>query len=565
MPTFRQTLVSSLGLSLLLTGCAPTASNNSAAFLFPHAQPSAKADLSFAYLKLEQAMRHDDMPNLLEAARTLLKLAPASRPLADATGWLLGNRYTEQARALLEESVRALPDDLPLHIMLAETMLDEGDADGAIKLLSNFSSTHSDNASARMELALLYLKADRPAEALRLFERLPASERNPSVRYYHAQALKSTGNLPAAAAMLRTALNEAPDFMEAILELAMVEEQRGRYGEARHLYDKLLGYDEGNQDILLRLVVVSLKEGNPVRAYKIASSMPDSFGFVVTATALFMDEGRYDLAGTLLDMVAKNPDTPEEIALYQAAVTYQNGKNAKAALAILDRVSPTNRHYAKTLKMRVQILYESGDTDGALAALRQGAGAFPSDQDFHYGEMEMLMMQKRYAEAQAVAEAAMRTWPDDADLAFQHAYLLDLQGRKADALSLMEGIARRWPDNAAVLNYIGYTLADENRDLKRALALLTKAVELSPDTDFMLDSLAWVQYRLGNYQEAWEHIRQSLSLAAPDKPQDATMWDHYGDIAHALGLKDEARKGWQKALDLHPAEPGPIRTKLEQL
>lgn len=565
MPTFRQTFVSTLGLSLLLAGCAPTATNNSAAFLLSSAHPSAKADLSFAYLQLEQAMRHDDMTGVLEAAQALLKLAPASRPLADATGWLLGNRYTEQARALLEDSVRVLPDDLPLHIMLAETLLDEGDSDGAIRLLNDFSAAHPDNASARMELALLYLKADRAAEALRLFERLPASERNPSVRYYHAQALKASGNLAAAASMLRSALNEAPDFMEAMLELAMVEEQRGHYSAARQLYDKLLTYDEGNQDILLRLVIVSLKEGNPERAYKIASSVPDSFGFVVTATALFMDEGRYDLAGTLLNRVARNPDTPEEIALYQAAVAYQNGKDAKAALAMLDRVTPTNRHYAKALKMRVQLLYESGDAEGALATLRQGAGAFPMDPEFRYGEMEMLMMQKRYAEAMAVAEAAMQTWPDDADLAFQHAYLLDLQGRKADALARMEDIARRWPDNAAALNYIGYTLADENRDLNRALDLLTKAVELSPDTDFMLDSLAWVQYRLGNYQKAWEHIRQSLSLAAPDKPQDPTMWEHYGDIAHALGLKEEAHKGWKKALDLNPSDPGPIRAKLEKL
>ncbi len=564
MPLLRQILLPLL-TAPLLTGCAAATPADVPPSQLLIAHPSPKADLTFAYLQLEQAMRRDDVAGVQEAARTLLRADPQSRPLADATGWLLGNRYSEQARNLLDASVAVLPDDLQLRIMLAETMLDEGDVDGAVAMLQAFADAHPDNASARVELALLYLKADRAAEALTLFERLPESERNPSVRYYHAQALKSVGRLSDAAAMLQTALSEAPDFLEAMLELALIEEQRGRYATARALYDKLLTYDEGNQDILLRLVVVSLKEGNPDRAYSIASSVPDSLGFVVTATTLFMDEGRYDLAGTLLAMLAQNPDTPPEIALYQAAVAYENGKNAPEALKFLDRLPPDNHQYIKALKLRMQILFENDDLDAALATVVKAEQAFPTDQDLRYAHMEMLMLQKRFAEAEAVAQKAMKDWPDDADLAFQRAYLADAGGDKARGLRLMEAVIERWPDNAQALNYVGYTLADDNRDLPRALDLLNRAVELSPETDYMLDSLAWAHYRLGHYQEAWEHIRHAISLLAPDKPQDATMWEHYGDIAHALKLSDEARNGWTRALDLKPADPDAIRRKLEQL
>lgn len=564
MPTLRHVLLPLLALPLL-TGCAAATPNNTSAPLLLKVHPGPGADRIFAYLQLEQAMRHDDVTGVQEAAQSLLHLDPQSRPLADASGWLLGNRYSEQARGLLEASVAALPDDLQLRIMLAETMLDEGDADGGVKLLQNFANAHPDHTAARVELALLYLRADRASDALVLLERLPDSERTPSVRYYHAQALKSAGRLGAAADMLRSALAEAPDFMEAMLELALVEEERGRFASARALYDKLLTFDEGNQDILLRLVVVSLKEGNPERAYKIASSMPDSFGFVVTATTLFMDEGRYDLAATLLAMLAKNPDTPREIALYQAVVAYENGKNTAAALQFLDHIPSSNRQYLKARKLRMQILYESGDPNAALDTVVATEQAFPEEQDLRYAHMEMLMAQKRFAEARTVAEEAMRVWPDDADLAFQHAYLVDTGGDKARALELMEGVAERWPDNAQALNYIGYTLADENRDLDRALVLLTRAVELSPETDYMLDSLAWVHYRLGHYPEAWEHIRHAISLLPPDRPQDSTMWEHYGDIARAMQLSAEARRGWTRALELKPDDPNCIRRKMEQL
>lgn len=71
-----------------------------------------------------------------------------------------------------------------------------------------------------------------------------------------------------------------------------------------------------------------------------------------------------------------------------------------------------------------------------------------------------------------------------------------------------------------MLNYIGYTLAEENRDLPRALKLLNRAIELSPDTDYMLDSLAWAYYRSGEYAKAWDFIRAgrlSACLPHPDR------------------------------------------------
>lgn len=564
MSSFRLMLFPVLGLMLLLPGCVPGSPRAAMPSLLTGAHPSARADVTFAYLKLEQAMRNDDMTALLDAARTLLVSEPASRPLADAAGWLLGNRHTEQAHELLEAAVKALPEDLPLHIMLAETLLEEGRAEEAIRLLKQYSASHPDDGGAKVELALLYLRAENYPEALAIFERLPSSERTPSVRYYQAQALRAAGRTDAAAETLRSALAEAPDFLEAMLELALVEEQRGRHGAARKLYEKLLTYDEGNQDILLRLVVIALKEGNPHRAYEIASSVPDSLSFVLTAASLFMDEGRFDLAGTLLDMMAQAPDTPEEIVFYQAAVAYEGEHNPDRTLELISGIGPSNRFHDKALKLRIQVLYEKGDAEQALAVAQEGRALYPADLEIRYAEMELLMRLGRRDEALRAAEEARKEWPKNTDLAFHYAFLVDQGGDKARAMALMEELIQTDPDNAQALNYVGYTLADENRDLERALQLLTRAVELSPEADFILDSLAWAQYRLGRFQEAWQTIRHALSLS-PGNAQDAAMWEHYGDIARAAGLPDEARRGWLKALEMNPSDPAPLRLKLEEL
>ena len=87
-------------------------------------------------------------------------------------------------------------------------------------------------------------------------------------------------------------------------------------------------------------------------------------------------------------------------------------------------------------------------------------------------------------------------------------------------------------------------------------------MELEPDTDFILDSLAWVQYRRGELDDAWEQIQKALNASGKDAPKDPAMLEHYGDIANAQGLKHEARTGWERALELDHPNPETIRKKL---
>ena len=125
----------------------------------------------------------------------------------------------------------------------------------------------------------------------------------------------------------------------------------------------------------------------------------------------------------------------------------------------------------------------------------------------------------------------------------------------------MEALIARNPRNAKALNYVGYTLAEENRDLQRALELITTALKETPEADYILDSLAWVQYRLGQFELAWVTIQRSLAAGG----DDPTIWEHYGDIALALKKNAEAIRGYTKALSKKTANAEAIRTKLAKI
>jgi tetratricopeptide (TPR) repeat protein len=129
-------------------------------------------------------------------------------------------------------------------------------------------------------------------------------------------------------------------------------------------------------------------------------------------------------------------------------------------------------------------------------------------------------------------------------------------------MAVMERLVADRPDYYQALNYIGYSLAEERRDLPRALTLLIKADQLSPDTAHILDSLAWAQFRLGQVDAAWTSIQRAVKLEGGD---DAVIWEHYGDIAAAKGRPDESRRAYTKALGIGHDKPETIRAKLEEL
>lgn len=526
---------------------------------------SRNAELNFAYLQIEQAMQKGDLEAVMSAGETLLRLKGDMRPIGDAAAWLISGKHTAEAERLLKPAIALAPEDAVLRAMFADSLIEQGKPEEAERLMRDYVEQHPDDGQARLDLALLYLKTGANADALRELEKLPKSMQTPAVLYYRAQACRALKRPEQAAQLLELALKQSPDFLEAMLELAGIEEERGNYAKARAYYEKLLNFDEGNQDILIRLVALSLKEGNPERAYELACAMPDSMSFMLAASSLFMDEGRFDLAEKLLSAISEQEGAPEELLFYQAAVTYEGHRDAARTLELLEQISPANRYYDRALKLRAQVLYESGDLERAMEVIRKGREIFPSDKDFAFLSIDLLARQKRYEEAWQTAERALKDWPDDPDLAFQRASFMDLSGRREDALALMEEMLRANPNNASVLNYIGYTLADENRDLPRALELLNRALELSPGTDYMLDSLAWAHYRSGNYAEAWKIIQQAVKKMSASTAQDPTMWEHYGDIAHAYGRNADARRGWERALELRSGNADAIRARLEKL
>lgn len=416
---------------------------------------------------------------------------------------------------------------------------------------------------AQMELALTYLKINKPEKAYNTFNNLPESEKTPMVLYYTGFSLHKLGRTDEAVAVLKKSLQKSPDFMESILELAQIEEERENYTLARQYYERVLEFDVYNQDVLLHLVGISLKQGNPERAFEIAKSNADSFSFVVGASAMLMEEGRADLVEVLLSELAQDEHATRELIYLQGALAYEGLRDYNKALYFLNQVTPKDKHFKNTVDLKAQIYLEQGKLDDALFTLNSALLAYPNDKGIQQLIYQIHLYKGEYARVEPLLESYIEQYPDDFEASFKYAFVLAHLKKKKRALKLMENLLKQDPNNHEILNFIGYSLVEEKKKLPYALQLIEKADTLSPNTDYILDSLAWAHYQLKNYDTAWKYIQEATANLDPNSAHDPSMWDHYGDIAYKLGKKEEAKKGWERALQL--TDDAKIQKKLNNL
>ena len=522
---------------------------------------SPDAQSTYAYLLYTQALLDEDEAALLQAA-SLLKTSPVPAKVWMEGGVWLMSRKSPNAVILLEQALSVWPEDMSLNLLYAEALLEHGMPERGVELMRAYLQKHPDSLDARLELALLLVKSKQFTEAEKLLNSVTAKQRSPLVDYYHARALIGMERRNEAIPYLQKAIREMPDFVEALAELAFIYEQRGDLREARNVYEKLIKLNFSTQDVALRLVNISLRLKQPEKALQYMRLGPATVPFKLTVASMFMDSRHYLQAESLLKQIVADGGAPGDVYLLLADLAYEQRRDLSMALSWLDKMPPTIKSSGRARLLRAQLLAEAGQNDNALKVVRQGRKDFAEIPDFQEFEIRLLARQKQMTDALKVAREAVKTWPDNTDLAFLLGSLLDETGDKKGAFTVMEGILTSHPDNYQALNYVGYTLAEESRELERAVKLLVRANELSPDQAYIVDSLAWALFKSGRLEEALSEIRRAVKLG---DQVDPSIWEHYGDIAQRMGLKDEARKAYQKALDLKPANAETLRQRLSTL
>jgi len=196
---------------------------------------------------------------------------------------------------------------------------------------------------------------------------------------------------------------------------------------------------------------------------------------------------------------------------------------------------------------RALMLAKQGRLDEALSLV----GNLPEDDADQartklQAQLQLLREGRREDEAYALLSQANLKTPDDPDLLYELALAAEKLGRADEMEKLLRRVIALQPDYQAAYNALGYSLADRNQRLPEARELIEKALTFAPNDPFILDSLAWVEFRSGNKLEAVRILRAAFA-ARPD----AEIAAHLGEVLWAMNLREEANAAWAKGLELN--------------
>lgn len=560
-------ILSVLFLFVLLQACSHSETAKEASLLFPFEKNTASAEekhpyqleisengtQTFVYLGLYEAIKRDDYDKIKLYANMLSKNNPEPLSLAEAISWLYNKGYMQDAKVLLEQSLKQLPDELSFILMYAEILQNQQDENADMRvvldLLKNFIKKHPKDYNAYIELGVLYYKLYQYENACKSLLQIPEKERVSSVYLYMGICLEKMERYAEATKCFKRVLKEFPEDKTALHHMGTIAEAKGQYALARKYYSQIADLDSSNYDYLLRLISIAFKEGNHQKAFEIAKEH-FNFDFIVSASSMLIQEGRVDLAEELLNNLGNMEDAPRELLYLHGALIYEAGQDKTRALDYLTQLTENDEHYKNALEIITYIYLEQNEFDTALQYIKKLQALAPEAKNYKVLEYQTYLFQEKYEQAYEILYAFLKEYPDDIHAKYRFAYACFHLDEKEKALQLMNEILENDPDNYDALNFVGYSLVEQNKDLNKAEEYLLKADRLNPKHGYINDSLAWLYYTKGEYEKAFDYIEKAISYASSAENDDAAMWEHYGDIARKIGKDDIARSAYEKSLSI---------------
>jgi predicted Zn-dependent protease len=405
---------------------------------------------------------------------------------------------------------------------------------------------------ALFQVQQLLLRAKDKAAAGTILERLATPYSGTMEgRVVLAQAAYARGDKPAALREAQAALALKPDSEIAVLTMAQVTEDEGQVAD---LLTKFQATHPNAREVRAARarLMVNRKEYEQARKefQVLLKDQPDNAPTLYALGILSMQvndapaaEGYFT---RFVEQVGKSADDerdPSKALMILSQLAEERG-DMKAALQWLDKIPEDDPKVQFSIQLRrAQLTGKLGDVPGARRILAALKPEEPSSQaQVVVVESQVLREAGKVQDAYALLEAGARRFPANPDLLYDFALLAEKTGRVDVMEKNLREVMVQAPDNHHAYNALGYSLAERNVRLQEAYQLIDKAMKMAPGDPFIMDSMGWVQYRLGNLPEAEAQLRRAYELR-----RDPEIAVHLGEVLWQMGRQADARKLWAEA------------------
>lgn len=462
----------------------------------------------------------------LEAAKLWQSLDPtaerAKQMVATLTQSGAGNELKAELEHVLAEAAANGPALGDAFLQLNQALASQSDKAAVFRLIVELAKPYPNVPEAHFAVALagyntglgdLETVAFSVRAADRALELRPGWERAALVK----SDILAKGSPQGAIAFLNGFLSSVPESRGAKIALAQLYVEQKRYVEAREVFQRLFADDPSDRELQFAVAALSVQMRDFATAQRLFTELQDA-GF----------------------------GEPGVVTFYLAQVAEET-RRYDDAIALYGKVTDGERGWLSQLRIAA-LMAKKGDTAGArryLASLNPDG----TEQRIERAQADAQLLRDAgdNAGAYAVLVASLVTNPDSAELLYDIAMVAEKLDRLDEVEKRLNQVIALKPDNAQALNALGYTLVDRTPRTAEGLKLIEQALALAPADPFILDSMGWAQYRLGNLEDSEKFLRRALA----DR-QDPEIAAHLGEVLWAKGERAHAREIWQSQLKETP-------------
>jgi tetratricopeptide (TPR) repeat protein len=446
---------------------------------------------------------------------------------------VLGVRAIKQkqytlARRELAQSVRGPITDLAATLLSAWTMASQAEAKLAAEAIDKLSGPDWYAIFKDMHAALIFDVAGQKREAAKRFER--SYKLDPTA----LRVVQSYGSFLSRQGNTAEALKVFATFNEALPRHPLIVEAMSELKSGKRLAPLVDTPQAGAAEVLYGLGAALGRRGG------------EDLGLVYLQLALYLSPSH-------------------ALALLSLGDLYEAMKKPELANKTYERV-PLNSPLQRNAQIQLALNLDTVDrTDEAKANLKKLIAGHADDLEAIMALGNIMRGRKQFAECADVYSKGIDTITKSEKSNWVIYYFRGICYERSKQWAKAERDLQKslelYPDQPHVLNYLGYSWVDQGINLDEGMRMIKRAVEQRADDGYIVDSLGWAYYRLGNMEEAVKHLERAVEL----KPEDPTINDHLGDAYWKVGRQLEARFQWSHARDLkpEPEELVKIETKLK--
>jgi len=519
-------------------------------------QTEANAEFVFKYLAAEVAGQKGELGI---STQLFYDLAKSSRDVRLAERAAKVAMYGKNAQAALETAklwVELDANSTEAQQAAVQIYVINGDFNAAKPLLQKLLANTETQSNGFLYLNTLFSHQANRNTVLQLVQDLAAPYKQLAEAHFSvAQTAFQANNLSLALKESTLANQLKPHW-----EIAAIQQADILYStspdHAISFYRNFLGDNADANDARLNLARMLIKqsrfnEAKPelVKLSKLANSNPEILvvvGLLFVQSNQFNDAEKYFLQA--LDSEIKNKDP---IYLYLGQIAEKN-KNDTEAINWYNKVqqlatnknNQQNDHYLDAKLSAANVINRSQGADIAIKMLDD----LENLSDIQLAQVitaqaNILAQSKRHQESFELLGKAVANMPNTSELIYEYAMSAERVQQYTVLETQLRLLIKIKPTFAQAYNALGYSFADRNVKLEEANRLIAKALELSPGDHYIMDSMGWVQYRLGNLDKAYEYLNKAYNLQ-----NDSEIAAHLGEVLWKQGKHDEASKIWDEGL-----------------